>query len=63
MVGGDKPTYESGSGSPTTDMVETKILLNSIISDKSHKSRFATMDLEGMFLHTNMAKSEYMKVH
>ena len=63
MVGGDELIYESDAGAPTTDMVETKILINSIISDKSHKARFAIMDLKDMSLHTNMAEPEYMKVH
>ena len=61
--GADKLIYESDAGSPATDMVETKILLNSIISDPTQKARFATMDLKDMFLHTIMEEPEYMKVH
>ena len=55
--------YENDAGSPATDMVETKILLNSIISDSTRKARFATMDLKDMFLHTIMEEPEYMRVH
>ena len=38
VVGGDKLEFYSDSGSPATDLTETKILLNSIISDtkKAH---------------------------
>ena len=38
--------YEADSGSPATDMVETKILLNSVISDAEKNARFATIDLK-----------------
>ena len=54
--------YEADSGSPATDMVETKILLNSVISDAEKNARFATIDLKDMFLHTTMKEPEYMKV-
>ena len=59
MVGGDELVYEIDDGSPTTDMVETKILLNGVISNKEQKARFATIDLKDMFLHTETAKPEY----
>ena len=54
VVGGDKLEFYSDSGSPATDLTETKILLNSIISDVDKGARFASMDLKDMFLHTIM---------
>ena len=63
VVGVDKLVYSSNTGSPAKDMVETKLLLNSIISDPTQTARFATMDLKDMFLHTIMTEPEYMKVH
>ena len=62
VVGGDKLPYDSDSGSPTTDMIETKLLINSTISDADKGARFATLDLKDMFLHTKMDNPEYMKV-
>ena len=64
VVGGDKLPYNADSGSPATDLLETKILINSVISDaRQYGAKFLTMDLKDMFLHTPMKKPEYMKVH
>ena len=54
--------YNSDSESPATDLIEIKILLNSIISDTKQGARFASIDLKDMFLHTIMETIEYMKV-
>ena len=62
VVGGDRLTYDEDSGSPATDLLETKILLNSVISDAKNGARFLSMDLKDMFLHTPMDKPEFMKV-
>ena len=63
VVGGDKLEYSQDSGSPATDLTETKLLLNSTISDYKEKgSKFMTMDLKDMFLHTPMKDPEYMKI-
>ena len=62
VVGGDKLEYEFDSGSPTTDLTKTKILLNSTISDAKDGARFLTLDLKDIFLHTPMERPEYMKV-
>ena len=50
------------SGSPATDLVETKLLINSVISDAKKGAKFLTMDLKDMFLHTPMKDPEYMKI-
>ena len=44
-----------------TDLFETKILLNSMISDTTSGARFLSIDLKYMFLHTPMDQPEYMK--
>ena len=62
VVGGDKIPYNSDAGSPTTDMVETKILLNSTISDANKGAIFSTLDLKYIFFHTKIKNQEYMKV-
>ena len=47
VIGGDKLTYDTDSGSPAIDILETKMLLNSIISDaKKYGARFLSMDLK-----------------
>ena len=54
VVGGDKLTFEHNSGSLVTDLLKTKLLLNSVISDAKSGARFLSMDLKDMFLHTPM---------
>ena len=61
-MGGDRLTYDVDSGSPSTDLLETKILFNSVISDYKDGTTFLSMDLKDMFLHTPMTKPEYMKM-
>ena len=60
VVGGDKLVYGSDAGSPATDMLETKLLFNSTISNTKHGDRFMSLDLKDMFLQSEMEKPEYM---
>ena len=62
VVGGDKLTYDADSGSPATDLLEMRLLLNSVISDSRVGARFCSMDLKDMFLYTPMHLPEFMKV-
>ena len=62
MVGGDRLTYTADAGSPATDMVETKILLNSTISDAKYGARFMSADIKDFFLASPMDRPEYMRV-
>ena len=63
VVGGNKLHYRGDTSSPATNMIETKILFNSVISDASKGARFASMDLKDMFLKTIMQTPEFMRVH
>ena len=45
-VGGDRLEYEGDAGSPAANMLETKILLNSIISDASRGARMLCADIK-----------------
>ena len=63
VVGGDKLIYDSDSGSPATNLTETNILINSVISDAKHGAQFLSCDLKDFFLATLMEKPEYMKVN
>ena len=62
VIGGDKLPYESDSGSPATDLLEIKLLLNSVISDVNIGTLFLNMDLKDMFLHSPMNFLRFMKV-
>ena len=58
VVGGDKLFYHGDTSSPATNMIETKILFNSVISDAKKGAQFASMDLKDMFLKTIMKTQE-----
>ena len=61
-VGGYKLTYASDAGSPAANLLRTKILLNSIISEASKGARFMSADLDDFFLATPMEGDKYMRV-
>ena len=61
-VGGNRLTYNEELSSLVANLLETKVLLNSTISDTIKGARFMTDDIKDYFLATPMAKAEYMKV-
>jgi len=61
-VGADKLPYDDDAGSPASNLLETKVLINSTISDASKGARFLGADISDFFLATPMAKAEFMKV-
>ena len=61
-VGGDRLTCMDDTGSPTANLVEIKLLLNSVISDAHLGARFVSIDLQNFFLATPMNRKEYMRV-
>ena len=63
VVQEDKLDYYDDTGSPTTHFLETKNLLNSVISDADKEVRFMSCDLKHFFLATPTAEAEYMRIH
>ena len=62
-VGGDRLQYPDDTASPAATLLETKLLLNSTISQSAQNARFMTIDIKDFFLQTIMENSEYMKIH
>ena len=62
VVGGDWLSYDTDSGSPAIYLLETELLLNSVISDAHAGAQFLSMDLKDVFLYTPMHKPEFMKI-
>ena len=60
-IGGDKLEYLEETSSPAANLLETKLLLNSVISDK--ESRFMSMDITDFFLQSSLKQKEYMRIH
>ena len=61
-VGGDKLDYHGDAGSPTANLLETKIIINSTISDAHRGARFMCADIKDHFLATPMQNPECMRV-
>ena len=52
-MGGDRLEYPDEISSPTASLLETKLLLNSVISDyKVHNAKFCSLDIKDFFLAT-----------
>ena len=62
VVGGDKLPYPNDASSPAASLLETKILLNSTISDAKNGARFMAADLKDFFLASPMDSPEFMKI-
>ena len=62
VAGGDKLEYESDPSSPAASILETKILINSVISEIDKNAHFMTLDLKDFFLASPMERPEYMKL-
>ena len=62
VVGGDRINYHEDTGSPAASLLETKIIINSVISDASKGARLLTCDLKDFFLATPMERPEYMRI-
>ena len=61
-VGGDKLDYDDDTGSPVVNLLETKIIMKSTISDAHQGARFMGADIKNHFLVTLMKNPEYMEV-
>ena len=62
VMGGDRLKCLIDNGSPATSMLETKLLINSTISDASRGARFMKADIKDYFLESPIKKPKYMKV-
>ena len=62
VVGGDKLHYDDDAGAPAASLLETKLLINSVVSDASKGAKFMTLDIKDFFLATPMPTPEYMKI-
>ena len=54
--------YSADAGTPTTDLVETNILINSVISDSNKGASFLLLDFKNSYLSSIMPEPEYMSI-
>ena len=62
-IGGDKLDYFRNSSSPAASLLETKLIINSVISDSQKGAKFMTIDIKDHFLQSILPEEEYMKIH
>ena len=64
-IGGDRLTYDHETAAPTAGLLDTKIIINSTISDAKKGARFMSLDLKNFFLQTPLPpdEREYMRIH
>jgi hypothetical protein len=60
VAGGDRVHYPFDAGTPTTNLLTVKLLINSMISTPG--ARFFTMDIKNFYLCTPMTRYEYMQL-
>ena len=59
-VEGDRLPHDNDAGSPAADLLETKLLINSTISDARKGARFMCLDIKDHFLATPMKGNKHM---
>jgi hypothetical protein len=62
-VGGDKLDTFQDDRSPAVGITDTKLHINSTISDAKHGARYCTGNLKDFFLVSDMPIFQYMRVH
>ena len=62
-VGSNRLLYTADAGSLVANLVETKLLINSTISDASKGVRFMSTNLKYFFLTTPMKGNDYIQVN
>ena len=62
-VGGDHLDAYQDVRSPAVSIIDTKLHINSTISDAKHGARYCTADLKDFFLTSDMKIFQYMRIH
>ena len=62
IVGGDKLIYEEDPSSPAVSVLNTKIILNTVISDTNKGAKFMTAGIQNHYLQIPMKKYQYMQI-
>ena len=58
-IGGDELDHVNDASSPAASLLESKLLINSIISDAHKDARFITIDLKDYSLQLFLLKPEH----
>ena len=58
VAGGDNLPYDGDAGAPVASLIETKLLINSVISQAKQGAKFLSCDLKDLFLAIPMLTTE-----
>ena len=61
-MGGDKLQYDGDTSSPAASILDSKLMINSVISEAKKGARFMGADLGDFFLGSKMLTPEYMRL-
>ena len=62
-VCGDRLQYRGNSASPAASLIDTKMIINSVLLDARKSEHFLTVGLKDEFLQSDLPEPEYMKIH
>ena len=62
-VGGDRLDYPEDSSAPAVVLLDTKINLNSVISDSKKGARYYLADIKNYYLNNLLTHLQYMRIH
>ena len=61
-VGGDQLDYEHDARSPAVSLLDTKLMINSVISDAHRGAIYCTADIQNFYLNNPMKTYRYMHI-
>ena len=62
-VGGKKLNYPSDPSALAVGLLDTKIHLNSVISDSKKRARYHLADIKNYYLNNLLTHLQYMRIH
>ena len=62
-VGGDRLDYHADPSAPAVGLLDTKIHLNSVISDAKRGARFCAPYIKNYYLNNPLLWFQYMRIH
>ena len=62
-VGGDRLDYHADPSAPAVGLLDTKIHINSTISDAKRGARYCVADIENYYLNNVLPHYQYMRIH
>ena len=62
-IGGDVLDYTGDASSPAASLIESKILLNSVISDSDKGAMVMSLNIRDFFLQSYLPDAKHLRIH